>query len=84
VAQSLRIFSQQATGSNTWSDAVVDCDKYLSKTSTVKALKAAHAESQVEGEGVGEFAHTLSNARREVESVGIDLHDYPGGNSATA
>lgn len=84
AAQSLRIFSQHATGSNEWSDAVLNCDKYLSKTSTVKALKAAHAESQASVDGVGEFAQALLNARQEVESVGIGLHDYPGGNSATA
>lgn len=82
AAQSLRILSNHAAGSSVWATAVEKSDKYLSSTSTVKAVKAAHIEFQ--GEGDGEFKNALESARIEVESVGIVLQDYPGGKSATA
>lgn len=82
AARSLSIFAGQVSGSATWSETIQKSEEYLTKTTTVRALKAAHLESL--DEGTRDFSDALKSARADVQTTGIRLYEYPEGSSSTA
>jgi hypothetical protein len=77
-----RIFGGRVSGSETWAATIKDSEEYFTKTTTVRALKAAHAESL--DDEVRDFTNALSAVQTAVESTGVVLRKYPEGSSSTA
>jgi len=82
AARALRIFGGRVSGSETWAATIKDSEEYFTKTTTVRALKAAHAESL--DDEVRDFTNALSAVQTAVESTGVVLRKYPEGSSSTA
>lgn len=77
AALSLRVFADRAGGSPSWSSAVETSEERLKEMTTVRALKAAHAESAVEYEGSRDFTTAVSALRRDIEATGVVLQQFP-------
>jgi len=77
AALSLRVFADRAGGSPTWSSAVETSEERFKGMTTVRALKAAHAESVIEHEGSQNFTTAVSALRRDIEATGVALQEFP-------
>lgn len=77
AALSLRVFANRAGGSSSWSSAVETSEERFEGMTTVRALKAAHAESVIEYEGPRDFTDAVSAMRRDIEATGVALQEFP-------
>lgn len=82
AACSVKIFAGQVSGSGEWAETIKESEEYLKGMTTVKALKAAHAESLDTSKR--DLKDGLCEVKRNVETVGISLREYPEGPSSTA
>lgn len=82
AACSVKIFAGQVSGSGEWAETIKESEEYLKGMTTVKALKAAHAESLDASKR--DLKDGLCEVKRNVETVGIRLREYPEGPSSTA
>lgn len=76
ATRTLRAFAERAGGSEEWIEAMQANEERLKTMTSVRALKAAHAESLDDGQS--EFTVAMKALEADIQAVGeVTLHEFP-------
>ncbi|CEF98291.1 Essential protein Yae1, N-terminal [Ostreococcus tauri] len=76
ATRTLRAFAERAGGSEEWVEAMQANEERLKTMTSVRALKAAHAESLDDGQS--EFTVAMKALESDIQAVGaVTLHEFP-------